>query len=204
MAQSLKHVGRHVASRKKVAVAYRVVPGEPENCLVVPTESLEAAHHDSLMKLIESNAGQNAEELADAMNRSMLPDGMNMLKGFHKYGKIYKMKTSEIQMTPDNKSSVMLDELNRLIADAKGITVADLAISGPEATTVAEVKSMPTAATTTAAATAANETVLDDTTLATQYRSQADALYKEAKRLREQAEELVPTKRKTKASAKET
>ena len=56
----------------------------------------------------------------------------------------------------------------------------------------------------TSAATAANETVLDDTTLATQYRSQADALYKEAKRLREQAEELVPTKRKTKASAKET
>ena len=32
--------------------------------------------------------------------------------------------------------------------------------------------------------------------LAAQYRSQADALFKEAKALREQAEELVPTKRK--------
>ena len=93
MAQPLKHIGRHVGSRKKVAVAFRVLPGEADNCLVVPTESLDAAEHDSLMTLIESNAGQNAEELADAMNRVTLPDGMNMLKGFHKYGKLYKMKT---------------------------------------------------------------------------------------------------------------
>ena len=199
MAQALKHIGRHVGSKKKVAVAFRVLPGEPENCLVVPTESLDAAQHDSLMTLIESNAAQNAEELADAMNRVTLPDGMNMLKGFHKYGKLYKMKTDEIEMTPDNKSSVMLDELNRLIADQKGITVEDLAVSsGTSGQPVASVTSteMPTAA--------ADETVLDDAILAAQYRSQADTLYKEAKRLREQAEELVPTKRKTKASAKAT
>ena len=43
--------------------------------------------------------------------------------------------------------------------------------------------------------------VLSDEDLAASYRSQADAMFKEAKRLREQAEELVPTKRKSKASA---
>lgn len=192
MAQSLKHIGRHVGSKKKVAVAFRVLPGEPDNCLVVPTESLDAAEHDSLMTLIESNAAQNADELADAMNRVTLPNGMNMLKGFHKYGKLYKMKTEEIEMTPDNKSSVMLNELNKLIADQKGITVEDLAVTGGSGQAV----SAPTTLT--------EETVLDDATLAAQYRSQADTLYKEAKRLREQAEELVPTKRKTKASAKTT
>ena len=42
------------------------------------------------------------------------------------------------------------------------------------------------------------EGVLTDEDLAAQYRSQADALFKEAKALREQAEELKPTKRKTK------
>jgi hypothetical protein len=198
MAQPLKHIGRHVGSRKKVAVAFRVLPGEADNCLVVPTESLDAAEHDSLMTLIESNAGQNAEELADAMNRVTLPDGMNMLKGFHKYGKLYKMKTDEIEMTPDNKSSVKLSELNKLIAEQKGITVEDLAVSGTSGQPVAPATSeaMPTANT--------DEKVLDDATLAAQYRSQADALYKEAKSLREQAEELVPTKRKTKSSAKKT
>jgi hypothetical protein len=45
--------------------------------------------------------------------------------------------------------------------------------------------------------------VLSDEDLAAQYRSQADAMFKEAKRLREQAEELAPTKKKTKTSAKE-
>jgi len=38
--------------------------------------------------------------------------------------------------------------------------------------------------------------VIDDAALAAQYRSQADTMFKEAKRLREQAEELVPTKKK--------
>ena len=198
MAQSLKHIGRHVGSKKKVAVAFRVLPGEPDNCLVVPTESLNAAEHDSLMTLIESNAAQNADALADAMNRVTLPDGMNMLKGFHKYGKLYKMKTEEIEMTPDNKSSVMLNELNKLIADQKGITVEDLAVTGGSGQAISATTD------TVAPTTVTEETVLDDATLAAQYRSQADTLYKEAKRLREQAEELVPTKRKTKASAKAT
>ena len=44
-----------------------------------------------------------------------------------------------------------------------------------------------------------SEEVLTDEALAAQYRSQADALFKEAKSLREQAEALVPTKRKTKS-----
>ena len=38
--------------------------------------------------------------------------------------------------------------------------------------------------------------VLTDDILAAQYRSQADALYKEAKLLRSQAEDLVPTVKK--------
>ena len=48
------------------------------------------------------------------------------------------------------------------------------------------------------------DSVLTDADLAAQYRSQADALFKEAQSLRKQAEELVPTKKKTKSDAKET
>jgi hypothetical protein len=44
--------------------------------------------------------------------------------------------------------------------------------------------------------------VLSDDELAASYRSQADRLYKEAKALRDQAEALVPTKKKSKASVK--
>jgi hypothetical protein len=45
---------------------------------------------------------------------------------------------------------------------------------------------------------AANE-VLTDTDIAKSYRSQADAMYKEAARLRKEADALDPTKKKPKA-----
>jgi hypothetical protein len=195
---SLKHVGRIAKNGKRVIVAYRVLPDDPEHCLVVPTETLEADQHDSLMKLVESNAGQNAYELAEAMARTALPDGRNMLAGLHKYGKFNKVSTQEVEMLPDTRSVVNLAELNDVIAEQKGVTVADLALQP-------ETASEPNAPKeeTVPAQTPSSDEVLTDEDLAAQYRSQADAMFKEAKRLREQAEDLAPSKKKTKASAAE-
>jgi hypothetical protein len=201
---ALKHVGRTAATGKKVIVAYRVVPGEPDSCLVIPTAALEAAQHDSIIKLLESNAGQNAYEFAEAMHRTTLPDGMNMLAGMSKYGKIVKVKTDTIEMTPDTKSSINLAELNKLVAEQQGVTVADLALKGADGKTVEPKKETLTADPVADYTSTSSEGVLTDEQLAAQYRSQADALFKEAKRLREQAEELAPTKKKAKSSAKET
>lgn len=196
---ALKHVGRTANTKKKCAVVYRVLPGEPDNCLVVYTESLDAADHDSLMTLIESNAAQTAEEFADAMARSHLSDGRIMLSGFHKTGKLVKVPTNAIEMTPNTNTSILLSELNETIAQQKGVTVADLAYKNPttgETTQVTQDAPVdPVALNTT------EPGVLTDDQLAAQYRSQADSLFKEAKRLREQAEELAPTKRKSKTSA---
>ena len=49
----LKHVARIKTNQRRVIVAYRTVPGEPDNCVCVTTENLEAGDHDSLMKLVE-------------------------------------------------------------------------------------------------------------------------------------------------------
>ena len=206
---TLKHVGRINKNNRKVIVAYRVVPGEPDKCLVVPTESLSAEEHDALIKAVESSAGQEAYEFAEAMARNRLPDGRNMLAGFHTTGKLSKVSTKDIDMTPNTNSSINLAELNKVIAEQKGVTVNDLAIKDSQGRTV-PVKDAgePTdaaaiyteapvdpVATYTAEAPAADG-VLTDEALAAQYRSQADALFKEAKALREQAEELAPTKKR--------
>ena len=198
---ALKHIGRVTKTKKKCAVAYRVLPGDPDNCLVVFTESLDAADHDSLINLIESNAGQNAVEFADAMARSSLSDGRNMLAGFHKTGKLAKVATNLIEMTPNNNTSLPLDELNKTIAEQKGVTINDLAMKSPEGATIAEVKDAPVADPAASYTAPATTDVLTDEVLAAQYRSQADSLFKEAKTLREQAEQLVPTKRKSKTTA---
>jgi len=200
---ALKHVGRIKRNQRKVIVAYRTVPNEPENCIVVTTENLEADSHDSLMKLVESDAGQHANELAEAMARARLPDGRIMLSAFHTTGKMIKLSTAEVEMTPDRHTTIMLDELNKVIADQKGVTLEELSLQAPAstetpteapATAETEVETLATAQTIPAP----NDGVLSDEDLAAQYRSQADALFKEAKSLREQAEALVPTKKRAK------
>ena len=199
---AFKHVGRVIKTKKKCAVAYRVVPGDPNNCLVVMTESLDAGEHDTLMNLIESQTGQDAYELGEAMARTQLPDGRNMLAGFHTTGKFQKVDSKLIEMTPNNVTSIPLEELNKNIAEQKGVTVADLALKGEDGQTVQpSVETTDSPVDPTATYTTGNtDDVLTDEALAAQYRSQADSLFKEAKRLREQAEELVPTKRKSKST----
>ena len=204
---ALKHVGRFKSNQRKVIVAYRTLPDDAEHCVVVQTENLDAADHDALITAVESDAGQNAEEFATAMARNQLPDGRNMLAGFHTTGKMLRVPTNTVEMTPDNKTTIMLDELNKMIAEQRGVSVEDLAIKGPnvapqtttETTTDTTVETLATAGEVPAPS---SDGVLSDEDLAAQYRSQADAMFKEAKRLREQAEELVPTKKKSvKASA---
>ncbi len=192
----LKHVGRSIKDQRKCAVAYRVVPNEADNCLVVFTDTLDSPDHQTLMKLIESNAGQNAGELADAMFRTRLSDGRNMLVQFDRMGKLQNTPTSQIELTPNTTSSIPLNELNQIVAEQQGVTVADLAAKAGEATQETAQAPAPVVEETTQ-----TSEVLTDEDLAAQYRSQADALYKEAKALRGLAEELVPTVKK-KAKAK--
>lgn len=192
----LKHTGRLKGNQRKVVVAYKVVPGEPENCVVVTTENLDADQHDTLMRTLESSSGQEAFEFATVMQRTYLPDGRNMLAAFHTQGKMVKMPTNQIEMTPDRNTVILLSELNDIIAQQRGVTVGDLAIddgSGKKKTTSNEVIADPVTPTAST-----DNAVLSDDEIAAKYRSDADRLFKEAKRLREQADEISPTKKKTK------
>jgi hypothetical protein len=215
----IKHVGRLKKNQRKVVVAYRVIPGEnpPKNSLVIDTATLSDADHDTLIKTVEGNSAQTAFEFAEVMARTQLSDGANMLARFHSTGKLQTIPMTEVEMTPNTATTIGLDELNKIIADQKGVTISDLALKDPNetpaGTTITEAGSIsempkPTNPDVVAEAKAANlqaptNGVLTDADLAAKYRSDADRLYKEAKALRAQAEELVPTTKK-KTSAKTT
>lgn len=205
MATNIKHVGRLKTNNRKAIVAFRVIPEDPLNCLVVMTESLEAGDHDALINLVDSTTGQTEYELGSAMMRTKLPDGSNMLARFSATGKLMKMPTSDIEMTPNFQSTVNLAELNQIMADNKGVTVADLAVKDPNqqqtqtTAPVAPVTNVAPEMTAMDEALNTAEQPMTDEVMAASLRSQADAMFKEAKSLREQAEELVPTKRKTKS-----
>ena len=201
---NIKHIGRFKKTGRKVAVVFRTLPGDENSCLVCQTENLPDSDHDLLINLIESNAGQVANELADAMQRTPLGDGSIMLAKFHTRGNLVKVSTSDVEMTPDTQTTISLDELNQTIADQTGVMVKDLAVGGTSVDEVASgegsVKPL-NADPVVAESQVAGETPLTDENLATKLRADADALFKEATELRKQAEDLSPTK-KAKASEK--
>lgn len=197
----MKHMGRMKASGKKVVVAYRTLPGESDSALVVFTEGLAPEQHDSLMTLVEGNAGQNAYEFAEALARTHFPNGRLMLNELHFDGKLVKVKTSDVEMLPNIHTSIELAQLNQIIAEQRGISVNDLALgNNTESRDVATVSDVPASNPETFEVkqpSKLNNEPLSDEDLAKSYRSQADRLSKEAAELRRQAEALVPTKKKT-------
>lgn len=118
----LKHIGKH--GDRKVAVLFRTVPREDHMCLVIYPETLPSAWHDTLMRVLESPPGQEANELADILHRNLLPDGRNILETLHTEKMIKRVRTDQIVMTPTPQSSVRLDELNRMLAEMKDPNLA--------------------------------------------------------------------------------
>ena len=129
-----KHIGELVDGGAKVVIMYRTVPGEPNNCLVVGTKFLPDLYHNSLMKAVESEGGQSADEFADFASRQTFPDGTNMLAMMHNDNFIKKFKTNEIMVTYGNTAEgrILLNKLNEMVAKDKGVKVSELA-KDPEA-----------------------------------------------------------------------
>jgi hypothetical protein len=193
----LKHVGRVATTKKKCIIVYRTLPGDAHNCLIVPTENLPDAYHDALINLVESNAGQTAYEFAEVMSRSTFPDGSTMLAALHAQGRLIKVGTSDIEMTPTNSNSIILSELNQIIAEQRGVAVDELSLKSntPDAK---QAQTAPVAETVAPTVTATVPTTPEDQ--AKQFRSDADRLSKQAAELRRQAEVLMPTVKKTRVT----
>jgi len=214
----IKHVGRH--NQRKVAIVYRQVPDEAHMALVMYTDNLPMLVHDEAMKVLESELGQNAKELADALFRHIMPDGNNCLTYIHKAGYLKKVPCNQVIVTPTAKATVRLDELNDMLdkIEAGGEAAARMEdidknrgvkgvlqegrelgmpaqpFTGIPSTTSADVNS-----------------VLSDGDIAQQRldqanRMEADAksLLAEAKRLKAEAASLKPAKAKAPAKAKTT
>jgi hypothetical protein len=113
----IKHIGKH--GDRRVAIVFREVPGEDHMCLVVYPDVLPVAMHDAMMKVIESEPGQAAENLGDALFRSLFNDGRPMLQTLHAEGMIKKVQTKQVTVTPTATSHVNLEEMNGIIRKMK-------------------------------------------------------------------------------------
>jgi hypothetical protein len=182
----------------RVAVAYRTLPGDSGSALVIGTGNLPESWHDSLMNLIQDASGQAANELADILAVRRFPDGNNMLQSLHQGGHLKKVPTSGVLMTPTGNANVTvpLSELNQIIAEQKGVTIDQLAVSdgvNPNPKTSKKVDAEINATVETDELAASTEDMSP-----AQLRSKADALFKQAQALRKQADTIDPPKSKKK------
>lgn len=127
--KQIKHIGKLKDSNANVAIIFRTVPDEPENALVIGPKFLDNNYHDTFMKALESNEGQNAFELGTHLAKSRFNDGVEILPYLHQNNFLKKVPTNNVIVTmgAGTTGEVQLDELNKLIAEEKGITILELA-----------------------------------------------------------------------------
>jgi len=207
MAREMKHVGKMKNNGAKILVAYRTLPGDATSALVIGTSSLPDTWHDTIMSIVQDISGQQANELADILAVRKFPDGENILASLHKRGLLKKVPTNGVIMTPATNASIQLDELNELIAQQKGISIEDLAVTDGTQKKKTAPKDDPTR--TTSSSVNAGEEITTAPVITesknssieltpAEMRSRADALFKQAQVLRKQADEIDPPKSKKK------
>jgi hypothetical protein len=191
----MKHVGKMKSNSARIVVAFRTLPGDSESALVIGVHGLGDSYHDFLMNVVESDAGQQANELADVLTARRFADGSVMLEYLHLNGHLKKVLTKSVLMTPDSQTQIPLNQLNEIIAQQKGVSVDELAVDdGSEK--IKNPKSKKDSAP------IKEEISVDAEDLSpAQMRSKADSLYKEAARLRKEADLLDPPKSKSKKVA---
>ena len=207
----LKHVGKMKHNGAKVCVVYRTLPGDAFSALVVGTATLTELYHNTLMSELETIQGQQANELGDHLSNRYFPDGNNILEHLHMTGKLVKVPTANVLMTPDTVTEMPLDDLNVMIAEQKGVRLEDLAVKDdmPHKQRKTQTEEVPITDLTQIES--QSDVIIEDLTkpatkelkTAKDYRSEADRLYKEAAKLKKMADELDPPKKKNSAKKNE-
>jgi hypothetical protein len=191
----IKHVGRH--NNRKVAIIFREVPGEEHMALIMYPDMVPAMLHDETMKVLESNIGQAADNLGDALFRHIMPDGVNCLEAIHKSGFMKKAPANQVIVTANTNSSCRLDELNDILRQMQQGEEAVKRLADLDAN--AGMRKGTAESTQSSTPSVNTNTVLTDADIAKQRLEQASKmeaeaknLIAEAKRLREEANTLAP------------
>lgn len=109
----LKHIAKH--NQQKAVIVYRSIPGEDHMALIVYSDSLPRAIHDSVMKVVESPEGQNTPDLSEVLFRTLDNEGGQILSTLHRNSWLKKVPTNQVIVTPNTQSTIRLDELNKLL-----------------------------------------------------------------------------------------
>jgi hypothetical protein len=190
----MRHTGIIENVGKRCVIVFREIYDdkgnviEPDNCLVVETDTLPDFAHQSLMSIVESEPAQSGANLYDVLARTRLSDGSIALSWLAANGRLTKVKTNNVLLVPDSNNKIRLSTVNRILElEKSGYSQKDIERILKEDTPknenkpnnkVEEKKEEPK--------------ILSDEDIAVRLLNQADELLKEAERLKNKAYDLVP------------
>ncbi len=110
-----KHAGQLLNTGVRVAVVFRKLPNDENNCLIVETERLPDSYHDYLIQCLNSKEAKETNDFYEVLNRRTFPDGMNCLTALHQRAYLRKEPVSNITMLPLPGQAVPLALINATI-----------------------------------------------------------------------------------------
>ena len=201
----MKHIGKH--NNRKIVVIFRKVPGEDHLALVVYADLIPSQIHDDLMKVLESDVGQQENEFANALHRAVLTDGRNALGAIHAEGYMKKVQTNQIIMTPNAQSTVRLDELNTIVDEINTGEEARRRLADNDAArgiVDPTAKDRAETAVQTSGAMSDGDIASNLIAQAEKMEAEAKGLLAEAKRMMDEAKGMMPKPKKVAATKKKT
>lgn len=130
MSKFTKHVGQdHLGN--KLVIVFRELPDDPDNCLVVYSNTLSEMYHDQLMRIVDSDEAQQVVDLFEVLTRRNFGDGMIMLNALHSKALLRKMPVDKIVVTPMPNRQAPLREINNQIRTSKGQAVHAAKVDAP-------------------------------------------------------------------------
>jgi hypothetical protein len=101
MANIKKHVGKVKSTDKRCVVVFMQLPDSKGHALIIDVEALQPRYEQILLEVVDSQEGQNENDLASAMaRRTVQESGRTVLEEFHVQGLMRKEPIENIIMMP--------------------------------------------------------------------------------------------------------
>lgn len=193
MAKFLKHVGRIANTDRRCVVAFRELPDDPDNCLIIDTDALPDRFHDGVMTAVENTTAQETVEFYKYLERNSFIDGSNMLTALHNKGWLVKQPTDNVIMLPAPEQTIKLKDLNEQLRGL-GFSVYTSEDKAPKKEPAQEVVEniTPNVPPVTGQPEQVGQ-VLQNEDLAKNFLRQAETMMKEVENLKKQAYEMDPS-----------
>jgi len=190
MANIKKHVGKVKSTDKRCVVVFMQLPDSKGHALIIDVEALQPRYEQILLEVVDSQEGQNENDLASAMaRRTVQESGRTVLEEFHVQGLMRKEPIDNIIMMPRPNAPFPL----RDILEQLGKLDETVAPEAPVVNDHADVKYN---------AFTNNMNAQDEEkrqAMAMNFLMEADMLIEEANKKREQAYAVAPELRPRKA-----